>query len=254
VGMDDREMPFLDHLEELRQRLIICLATLGATSIAGFFLSPPVLDWLVAPLKAFQANTKLYFFGVAGGFLVRFKVGLALGFLIALPVLFYEFWAFVAPALTRKEKGNILPAVIASTILFLLGILFCYYAILPLGIRMLLLFGTRQVEPLLEANSYLSFVFWFMVACGLIFEVPVAIFFLVRLGIVTPQFLRKQRRYAIVIAFIIAALTPTQDVLSLFIQAGILIILYEVGIWTSYLAVRKRERAVLVRGGEVRAG
>jgi len=250
---DEREMPFLDHLEELRMRLIVCLATLGATTIAGFFLSPPVLDWLVIPLKAFQANTKLYFFGVAGGFLVRFKVGLALGFLIALPILFYEFWAFVSPALTRKEKSNILPAVVASTILFLSGILFCYYAILPLGIKMLLVFGTQQVEPLLEANGYLSFVFWFMVACGFIFEVPVVIFFLVRLGVVTPQFLRKQRRYAIVIAFIVAALTPTQDILSLFIQAGILIILYEVGIWTSYLAVKRKERAV-VQAGEVRAG
>jgi sec-independent protein translocase protein TatC len=247
-------MPFLDHLEELRSRLIVCLTTLLATTIAGFFLSPPVLDWLVVPLKAFQANTKLYFFGVAGGFLVRFKVGLALGFLFALPILFYEFWAFVSPALTRKEKGNILPAVITSTILFLLGILFCYYAILPLGIKMLLLFGTQQVEPLLEANSYLSFVFWFMLACGLIFEVPVAIFFLVRLGVVTPQFLRRQRKYAVVIAFIVAALTPTQDVFSLFIQAGILVLLYEVGIWTSYLAVRKRERTVLVQGKAVRAG
>jgi sec-independent protein translocase protein TatC len=93
-----------------------------------------------------------------------------------------------------------------------------------------------------------------MLACGLIFEVPVAIFFLVRLGVVTPQFLRRQRKYAVVIAFIVAALTPTQDVLSLFIQAGILILLYEVGIWTSYLAVRRRERAVLVQGKELRAG
>lgn len=254
MGTDDREMPFLDHLEELRGRLIVCLVAWLATTIAGFFLSPLVLDWLVVPLKAFQANTKLYFFGVAGGFLVRFKVGLALGFLLALPILFYEFWAFVSPALSRKEKRNILPSVLASTILFLLGILFCYYALLPLGIKMLLLFGTQQVEPLLEANSYLSFVFWFMLACGLIFEVPVAIFFLVRLGVVTPQFLRRQRKFAVVIAFIVAALTPTQDVLSLFIQAGILILLYEVGIWTSYLAVRKRESAVLVQGGTVRTG
>lgn len=249
----EREMPFLDHLEELRMRLIVCLIALGATAIVGFFLSPPVLDWLVIPLKAFQNGTKLYFFGVAGGFLVRFKVGLALGVLIALPILFYEFWAFVSPALTRKEKTSVLPAVFASTILFLLGIVFCYYAILPLGIKMLLLFGTNQVTPLLEANSYLSFVFWFMIACGFIFEVPVVIFFLVRLGIVTPQFLRKQRRYAIVIAFIIAALTPTQDILSLFIQAGILIILYEVGIWVSYLAVKRKERAV-IQAEEVRAG
>jgi sec-independent protein translocase protein TatC len=251
--LEGSEMPFLEHLEELRGRLIICLAALGATSIVGFFLSPRVLDWLVIPLKAFRPDNKLYFFGVAGGFLVRFKVGLALGVLLALPILFYEFWAFVSPALNRREKGNILPAAFASTILFALGILFCYYGILPLGIKMLLLFGTGQVEPLLEANSYLGFVFWFMLACGLIFEVPVVIVFLVRLGIVTPQFLRKQRRFAIVIAFIIGALTPTQDILSLFIQAGILIVLYEVGIWTSYLAVPRKERAV-VQAGEVRAG
>jgi sec-independent protein translocase protein TatC len=250
---DERDMPFLDHLEELRKRMIVCLAVLVATTLAGFSLSPPVLDWLVLPLKAFQVDTKLYFFGIAGGFLVRFKVGLALGFLIALPILSYEFWAFVSPALTRREKSNILPAVMASTILFVLGILFCYYCILPLGIKMLLLFGTQQVEPLLEANHYLSFVFWFMVACGVIFEVPVVIFFLVRLGIVTPKFLRKQRRYAILIAFIVAALTPTQDLLSLFLQAGILILLYEVGIWTSYLAVKRKERTPVL-SGEVHAG
>ncbi len=248
-------MSFLDHLEELRGRLIVCLLSLLAATAAGFAFSPAVLDWLVIPLKAFRPDTKLYFFGVAGGFLVRFKVGLALGVFLALPILFYEFWAFVSPALSRREKVNVLPAAVACTILFVLGVLFCYYGLLPLGIKMLLLFGTGQMEPLLEANSYLSFVFWFMLSCGLIFEVPVVIFFLVRLGIVTPQFLRKQRKYAVVVAFIVAALTPTQDVITLFIQAGILILLYEVGIWASYLAVRKRRlQNVKTKPEKVQAG
>lgn len=244
--IEDKEMPFLEHLEELRQRILICLGVIVILSVVGFFISPYVLDWITKPLIFAKPDSKLYFFGVAGGFVVRFKLAIIIGIVISLPLIFYEIWMFIVPALTGKERSYVLPAVFSTTTLFVSGVIFAYYLIVPRGIKILLMFSSGRIEPLLEVDGYLNFILWFLVACGLIFELPVIIFFLVKVGIVSPTFLRGKRREAWVIAFFIAALTPTQDMVSMIIQVFVLIILYEIGIWLSYFAVRKKKEKLTI--------
>ena len=228
-------MPFLEHLAELRRRLIISLTAVLLLAIAGYYWSDTIVAFLTRPIDS------VYFMGVTEAFAVKIKVSLFFGLFAALPVIFYQLWRFVLPGLTPAESVWILPVVVAMTFFFLLGAGFCFYIVLPVGVTFLLGFATEDLQPLISVGKYISFVAWMTVSFGLVFELPVVTFVLGRLGVVSASMLRKGRRYAILAILIVAAMaTPSPDVFSQLLLAGPLYLLYELSVALVALTGRKR--------------
>ena len=228
-------MPFLEHLEELRRRLIISIASVLVISIGGYFISDFIIEFLTKPID------KVYFMGVTEAFAVKIKVSLFFGLFASLPVIFYQAWRFVLPGLTRKEMVMVLPMTAAMTVFFFIGASFCFFVVLPVGITFLLGFGTESLEPMIAIGRYISFVGWMVISFGLVFELPVVTFLLGRLGLVDAPMLRKGRRYAIVGILIVAAVaTPSPDVFSQLMLAGPLYLLYELSVALGSITSRKR--------------
>ncbi len=225
---------FLDHLEELRKRIFWAALALVIGAIAGYFLS----DWLTALLT--RPVPRLVFLTPAEAFVVKLKVALIAGLFLAAPAVFYQFWRFVKPALLPRETRYVALAVIFSTLFFCLGVAFSYLVVLPVGLKFLLGFETAKLQPMLSIDRYITFISEFLLAFGLVFQIPVVIFFLTKLGIVTPRLLMKQQKVAIVIIFIVAGILTPPDVISQLLMAGPLLVLYEISILGSILAARTR--------------
>ena len=230
-------MTFWDHLEELRGRLIKALLfVLGGFCIVYFFV-PYIQNFLIDYFFP-EETTPLVFLKPTEGFVVRLKLGLAGSILIASPGIFYQFWRFIAPGLYPREKSLIIPVVITSTISFLAGAVFSFF-VLPYTTKFFLSFGGEQIENTWSFGSYVDFIVRIMLAFGLVFELPLVIYFLVRLGIVTPEFLRSKRRYAIIIFLVLAAVISPPDIFTMIVLAVPLTILYELSIFIATLAHRK---------------
>ena len=229
----------MGHLEELRSRLIKCLVAVGVCFTASFFVSRHLLSWLQKPLK-----TDLIFLSPTEAFWANLKVALLGAIFIALPFLLYHAWAFIAPGLFRKEKKNGLIFLILSIFFFILGVSFCWFVVLPFGLNFLINFGSNAgIQPMISVGLYIDFVFKFLIAFGAIFQLPLIITLLSRLGLLTPQFLAKNRRYAVLFAFITAAiLTPTPDIFNQVLMAGPIILLYELGILTARIFSKKKDQ------------
>ncbi len=223
----DMKMHFFDHLAELRKRIIWSLVTVGVGFAATFQFSDRIIKFLARSLDAppvFLAPTEAFW--------VSMKVAMIAGVFLALPVVLYQVWAFVSPGLLPHERRYALPFVILGTLFFAIGATFALWVVIPFAIKFLVGFGeTRGLTPMISVGNYIDFILKFTVAFGVVFEMPLAITVASRMGIVTPQFLAKNRKYAILINFIIAAiLTPTPDAFNQMLMAGPLIILYELGI------------------------
>ncbi len=239
----DDKKPFMGHLEELRSRLVVCAIAVGVSFFITYFFSEKFFKVLVAPLiKVMPAGEKLIYTGLAEMFMVYIKVALIAAVLLAAPVIFYEIWMFVAPGLYQKEKRFMLPFVISSTLLFVGGSLFGYLVVFPFGFQFFMGLSNEFVRALPSVGQYFSFSITLLFAFGIIFELPVVIFFLTKMGIVTPEFLGKQRKYAILLAFIVGAILTPPDVMTQFMMAIPLVILYEIGIIVSKMA-RKKAKA-----------
>lgn len=218
-------MPLLQHLEELRKRLIFCFITLIIFSVFAGNLVPCVLKSLIKPVG------ELVFINPTEAFWVNLKLSIIIGSYFALPVIFYQLWKFVSMGLSRHEKKNIALLAAASFFLFNTGAGFCYFLVVPWGIKFLLSYSLGLIKPLLSVNNYLSFVTTMLLSFGLIFQLPLIIGFLVRLKILTPDLLKKHRRIVIVLIFIAAAiLTPTSDAFTQIALALPLLLLYEISI------------------------
>lgn len=252
--MRDEKMPLTGHLSELRKRLIVVISSVGIGFFLSFYFSKTLFTFLTLPLSSelafrpefpylffIQRNTpSLIFLAPTEALWMYLKISLIAGLFLTLPIIFYQLWKFVAPGLLPKEKQYALPFVILSTTLFALGALFCFYFTLPFAIRFLLSYGTDQLKPMLSVGNYIDFCLKFLIAFGLIFEIPLAIIFLAKIGLVTPAFLSRNRRYAILLAFIVAALlTPTPDVFNMTLMAVPIILLYEAGIIAARVFARK---------------
>ncbi len=223
----ERSMPFLHHLEELRWRLLKSFLAVVAAAIAAFYFSDQIVKFIIAPL----GDTKLYFNEVTGSFYAYLKLSLLTGVLAASPIVFYQLWAFVSPGLYPKEKIKVLPLVTISAILFLTGAAFCYYAVLPYSLKFLLNFSGDLLSPLITIGSYISFAGMLLLAFGICFQLPVAAYFLGRIGLINPAILRKGRRYAVILILIFAAiLTPSPDIATQLMLAVPLYLLYELSI------------------------
>ncbi len=236
------EQPFVQHLVELRDRLIrAALAVFVATAVLALFPGPAALyDVLAAPLVAhLPAGSKLIATSVISPFMVPLKVLLMTAFLFALPVVLWQAWAFIAPGLYSKEKRLVLPLVISSTILFLVGIAFCYFFVFGQVFSFIQSFAPKSITATPDIEAYLSFVLTMFLAFGLAFEVPIVVVVLAKMGVVSIDKLKAFRSYFIVLAFIIAAIVTPPDVVSQLALAIPMCLLYEVGIWAAQLLVGK---------------
>jgi sec-independent protein translocase protein TatC len=234
-ALQDGRMPFLAHLGELRKRLLISLVAVGVGFVITFSYSDQIINWLARPMPV-----KLAFLEPTEPFWVNMKVAMFTGLFLVLPVILYEIWAFVAPGLLPHERKFALPFVFLSTLFFALGAAFALTVIVPFAVKFLVSYKTENLVPTISVNRYVDFVLKFTIAFGLVFEMPLAITLAARLGLVTPEFLARNRKYAILINFVVAAiLTPTPDAFNQCLMAGPLCLLYEAGIWAARLFGRR---------------
>ena len=237
----DLEMSFLDHIEELRWRIIYALiGVVIFTIVAWIFIDPLVELVLLKPAR--DANASLQNLRPFGQLFMYVQVAIIVGTVASLPNIFYQLWKFIAPALKQKERKYILWIVIFSTFCFLAGIAFAYFVMLPLAMKFAEQFGTEAISNEFAIDEYMSIIISVMLAAGVVFELPMISFFLSKLGILTPAFMRKYRRHAIVIILVLAAfLTPGADPVSQVILAVPLVLLYEISIFISMISSRKSD-------------
>jgi sec-independent protein translocase protein TatC len=235
------QMSFMDHLGELRTRIMWSLGSAGVGLVIAIFITDPVMKFISHPLA--KMGTDLVFTSPTEAFWTWMKVAMVLAIFISMPALLYQVWKFVSPGLHDHEKKYAAPFIIVGSLLFLIGGAFAMLIIIPYASTFLVTFGQEKGwKAMITVSSYTDFVIKFALAFGIVFELPVVITILALIGVVTPQFLSKNRKYAILINFIIAAiLTPTPDVINQTLMAGPLCILYEIGIICARLAVRKRK-------------
>ncbi len=232
------EMSFLDHLEELRWRLIYALiGVVAGTVIAWIFIDQLVAFILLKPAR--DAGAVLQNLKPFGQIFLYLQVAIIAGIILSLPNLFYQLWKFIAPALKKNERKYILAVVIFSTLCFLSGIVFAYYVLLPLALQFVAQFGTEAIKNNFAINEYMNIIISIMLGAGLVFELPMLSFFLTKLGILTPAFMRKYRRYALIIILFFAALLTPPDPVSQVILAVPLVLLYEISIFISKLSLKK---------------
>ncbi len=214
------------HLVELRKRLgFSVLSILVCFAICGFFWNQ-IFDFMQVPLKDVRPDITLVNTSVLDGFINAIKVSLFTGFLLSLPVVFWQLWLFVAPGLYEHEKKYVIPFVLFATIMFLGGASFCYFVVLPLGLDFLINFGGETFTLLPKTNEYTSFFTKIIIAFGIAFEMPVITFFFAKIGLITDQTLKDKFQYAIVFIFLAAALLTPPDVVSQFLMAAPLLVLY----------------------------
>jgi sec-independent protein translocase protein TatC len=235
------EQPFVQHLIELRDRLVkATIAVLVAGAALAIYPGPAELyDLLAAPLVAqLPAGATLIATSVISPFLVPLKILLMTAFLMALPVVLYQMWAFVAPGLYSHEKKLVMPLVVSSTVLFMVGVAFCYFFVFGQVFKFIQSFAPKSITAAPDIEAYLSFVISMFIAFGLAFEVPIVVIVLARMNVVTIEKLKDFRSYFIVLAFIIAAIVTPPDVVSQLALAIPMCILYEIGIWAAQLFIK----------------
>ena len=237
------EQPFVTHLMELRDRLVRAMAAIGiAAGLMALYPGPAELyDLLAAPLVAhLPAGTNLIATSVISPFMVPLKILLMAAFLLALPVVLYQVWAFIAPGLYAHEKRLVMPLVVSSTLLFFIGVAFCYFFVFGQVFAFIQSFAPKSITAAPDIEAYLGFVLNMFLAFGLAFEVPIAVVVLARLNIVTIEKLKDFRGYFVVLAFVIAAIVTPPDVVSQLALAIPMCILYELGVWIAAGLERRR--------------
>jgi sec-independent protein translocase protein TatC len=236
------EMPFLEHLEELRSRLIWVGGTVLLLSVAGFFIVSKldVIGLLKAPITPLVPDGMLLFTSPTEPMTVTLKLSFVIGVIMAMPLIIYHVWAFLSPALFEKEKKLVVPAVLGGFVLFLLGVAMAYFLVLPLGLRFLLGFQTASLSPIITIGEYLKFATRLILAFGIIFELPLVSLLLALLGLISAGTLRRFRRHAVVgVAVVSSVLTPA-DVGTMLMMMGPLLLLYEVSILLVAIVVRRQ--------------
>jgi sec-independent protein translocase protein TatC len=236
------EMSIVEHLEELRWRIVkIALALVVCAIPCGIYWQKIIDIVMIYPLRFTNPKPKLIFTTPAESVMLSFQIALACGLIVSSPFIFYQIWKFVSPGLYKNEKRLILPTVIASSFFFIAGILFCYFTF-PLVMNFLVSFAGNRIDPMFKVGDYFNFILKLSLSFGLVFEMPVVSFVLARFGIITPGFLIKNFRYAIVIIFIVAAVLTPPDVFSQTLLAMPLLVLYGLSIGVAAMASKKQNK------------
>lgn len=237
----DEKVTLLRHLEDLRKALLISLAAIVIAAFASFSYSDEILRIVQRPLTDLGMGLSLVYIGVAEGFFVKMKLSLLAGLIIAFPIVAWELWSFIAPALYPHERRYVYLLFPIILILFAGGVLFAYFTILKMVLAFLI-YISGDLQPMLTVDKYLSFVLTFTIPFGVVFELPVIVFFLTKIGVIGPETLSRNRKYALLVIFVIAAaLTPGPDPISQTMMALPVYLLYEVSILVAKLARPKQK-------------
>ncbi len=232
-----QEMTFLDHLDELRKVLIRSLIGILIGVIACYFVSHYLQELLLTAIKKYE-GVQLALLAPTEGFIVRLKISLVAGIFLTFPWVLYQVWLFVAPGLFKNERRMVLPVIFFSTLCFLTGAVFAWY-VLPWATKFFLSFSTQTVENWWSLAKYLDFILRMFLAFGVVFELPIMVYFLARFGVVTPVFLRKYRRHAYVLVLIAASIITPPDIFTQVVLALPMVILYEGSIGLAVIARKK---------------
>lgn len=229
--MADNKVPLTSHLAELRTRLIRSFIAVGIGFLVSYVYVEQIFEFLMRPmLRAMPPGSPLVFTSLTEGFFTYFKLALTSGVCLAFPVILYQIWRFIAPGLLEHERRYALPFAISVTAFFVLGATFCYYVVFPSIFRFLMSFSSDILRPMPSMQEYLAFSSKMLLIFGLIFEYPPVIFFLAKVGVVKGIWLAKQRRYAIILIFVLSAVITPPDIVSQILMALPMMALYELGI------------------------
>lgn len=234
----ERELTIIEHLNELRKRIIISLVALGI----GTVFSLPFASYGLKILKLPSSGVieKLVFFSPQEGFMIYMRIAFLSGLIVSMPVILYQVWAFILPAIEERRRRYTVLFIFFCSLSFIIGCLFAYFILIPPALKFLLSFAKDDLEPVISAQKYISFVISLILGCGLVFQMPVLSFILTRLGVINARILRKKYKYVIVIIFIVAAIiTPTPDAFNMFMLALPMLFLYELSIWISFFSRSK---------------
>lgn len=239
---EEKEMSFLDHLEELRWRVIYSMIGIVVCAVGlWFFIDPLMQDVLLAP--ATQYKMHLQNLRPFGQVLIYMQVAIFGGIILSIPNIVYQIWKFIAPGLYPRERRYISSIVIFTSVCFLIGVAFAYFFVLPAALKFFVHFGTPAIDNIISIEYYFDFILTLMIGAGLVFELPMLSFFLSRLGILSPKHMRKYWRHAMVVsAFVAALISPGPDPVSMLMMAIPLVFLYEISIWISKLSQKKGGR------------
>ena len=241
--LEDEKLPFTSHLEELRKRLITCSIAIAVGFAISFGFKERLFKILVQPLiKVMEEGETLIYTGLPEAFFTYLKVAFLSGLIVASPVILYQFWMFVAPGLYKKERRLMTPIVLLSSFFFIGGALFGYFVVFPWGFKFFLGFASETVRPLPSMKEYFGFSAKLLLAFGLVFELPLVITFLAKLGIVSVEFLKKNRKYALLLFFAGAAILTPPDVITQVMMALPLMVLYEISIIGARIFGKKKAK------------
>jgi len=239
--IEDDKLPFTTHLEELRNRLIKCFIAVGVGFVVSYAFKEQLFYILTAPLiNVMGADDTMIYTNLPEAFFTFLKAALLSGIMVASPVIIYQFWMFTAPGLYQKEKRLLLPIVFLSSLFFVGGALFGYFIVFPWGFKFFLGFATDTIKAMPSMKEYLSFSSKLLLAFGLVFELPLVITFLAKLGLVTVPFLKKNRKYALLLFFAGAAILTPPDVVTQIMMAMPLMVLYEISILGARIFGKKK--------------
>lgn len=241
-----REMSFLEHLEDLRGVLVQSAVVYLVAVVGCWFLSGRILELLIGDLPV----GKLVFFAPAEAFMARMKISLVGALLVSYPFFLFRVWSFVSPALFDRERKKVYPFLLSASALFYAGIVFAYVVIIPVTLRFLLGFGTDRLTPMLSVSAYFNFVSRIGFTFGLVFQLPIVVFVLSLMGVVTPVFLLRQWRYAVLIIFVVAAILTPPDATSQVLMAVPILVLYVGSALLAHFALRRREERENQNGRE----
>lgn len=225
--VEEKDQTMMEHLEELRRVLIISvIATIIMAGVCWFF-SDRILDIILQPVLA--TGNKMHYIGIMEALMTKIKISIFLGFLAALPVILWQFWSFIMPALRKVEKVYFTIFVIVSYLFFIAGILFSFYTVFSIGVKFLLHFGGEELMPMLTIGNYISFAMMFILPFGVIFELPLAVFILAQLGVINYEWMVKKRKMAILISVVAGAvLVPSPDIITPLMMATPMYLLFEI--------------------------
>ena len=240
MSSGNKSMSFIDHLEELRWRIIKILSSIIFGGILTFFFIDFFLEFLLKPLDNTNSDNpiNLQVLSVQGMFIIKWSIALIGGVVLAIPVITFQIWKFISPGLYANERGFVLPLVFFSFVSFLLGIIFSYTILIPYCLNFFASLSGETVLNNFSINHYFSFITWLLLGCGIVFQLPVVSFLLSTIGLLTPAFMRHYRRHAIVIIFILSSFITPPDPVSMLVMAFPLIILYELSIGVSWIVNR----------------
>ncbi|KPJ89819.1 MAG: hypothetical protein AMS17_00400 [Spirochaetes bacterium DG_61] len=236
--MEDKPLSVVEHLGELRRRVVYILLAVAVTSGAAYAF----IDEIIAFITKTGGIENLVFISPTEAFFVTIKLSILVGIVGAMPFILFQIWRYVGVALKKNERKYLIYFGPVSYLLFLIGAAFAFRGVLPLGIKFLLSFSRENITPLITLNAYVSFLGKMITAFGLMFELPLVILLLSKLGIVTPETLKKGRKFAIVGIFLMAAILTPPDVVSQIMLAAPVLLMYEIGVWICVVVTRKRER------------